>query len=200
MQEEERLKQDKTESAHLASTSKDKAKKRKRNTNKNKASKGPTQKKQNKDENNCFFCKKFGHVKKKCTKYHAWRAKKGMFLTLVCSENNLASVPRNTWWLDFGATSNISVSMQGCLSYRKPISAEIYVCVGDGKSMEVKVVGHFRLLLCIGFYLDLKDTFVVPSFRQNFISIACLDKSRYSCSFGNNQVNLSLNLKVIGTG
>ena len=55
VQEEERLKQDKTESAHLASTSKDKGKKRKRNKDKNEAAKGPAQKKQNKDENNCFF-------------------------------------------------------------------------------------------------------------------------------------------------
>ena len=44
--------------------------------------------------------------------------------------------------------------------------------------MQVEVIGHFRLLLCTGFYLDLKDTFVVPSF---------------------NQVNLSLNSKVIRT-
>ena len=71
VQEEERLKRYKTESAHLDITSKDRGKKRKRNTDKNEAAKGLTQKKQNKDENNCFFCKKSGHVKKKCTKYHA---------------------------------------------------------------------------------------------------------------------------------
>ena len=47
-----------------------------------------------------------------------------MFFTLVCSENNLASVPRNTWWLDSGATSKISASMQGFLSHRKPIDVE----------------------------------------------------------------------------
>ena len=40
MQEEERLKQDKTESAHLASTSKDKGKNRKRNIDKDEAAKG----------------------------------------------------------------------------------------------------------------------------------------------------------------
>ena len=45
VQEEERLKQDKTESAHLESTSKDKGKKRKRNTDKNEAAKGLSQKK-----------------------------------------------------------------------------------------------------------------------------------------------------------
>ncbi|XP_073272306.1 uncharacterized protein [Primulina huaijiensis] len=75
VQEEERLKQDKTESAHLASTSKDKSKKRM-----NEAAKGPYAKKQrqDKDKKGCFFCDKDDHVKKDCPKYHAWRAKKGL--------------------------------------------------------------------------------------------------------------------------
>ena len=55
-------------------------------------------------------------------------------------------------------------------------------------------------ILCTGFYLDLKDTFVVPSFRQNLISISYLDKSGYSCSFGNNEFSLSFNSNIIGTG
>jgi len=84
-------------------------------------------------------------------------------LALVCSEVNLASVPSNTWWLDSGTTTNISVSMRGCLNYRKPIDSERWIYVGDGKSVEVEAIGDFRLLLCTGFYLDLKDTFVVPS-------------------------------------
>ena len=66
--------------------------------------------------------------------------------------------------------------------------------------MEVEVIGNFRLLLSTSFYLVFKNTFVVPSFRQNLILVSYLDKFGYSCSFGNNQVNLSLNLKVIGTG
>ncbi|RVW15892.1 Retrovirus-related Pol polyprotein from transposon TNT 1-94 [Vitis vinifera] len=82
VQEEERLKQDKTESAHLASTSKDKGK-RKNKDNKVAASNGPEQKKQ-KVEVTCFFCNKPGHTKKECTKYAAWHVKKGMFLTLGC--------------------------------------------------------------------------------------------------------------------
>jgi hypothetical protein len=200
VQEEERMKQERTESAHLASTYKDKGKKRKNKDAKNEAINGPPQKKQNTGENNCFFCKMTGHVKKECAKYHAWRAKKGMFLTLVCSEVNLASVPRNTWWLDSGATTNISVSMQGCLSYRKPNDAERCIYVGDGKSVEVEAIGHFRLLLSIGYYLDLMDTFVVPSFRRNLVSVSSLDKFGYHCSFGNNKFNLSINSNVAGTG
>ena len=77
-----------------------------------------------------------------------------MFLTLVCSEVNLALVPRNTWWLDSGATTNISVSMQGCLGNRKPIDFERWIYVGGGKSVEAEAIGHFRLLLCTDFYLD----------------------------------------------
>ena len=45
--------------------------------------------------------------------------------------------------------------------------------------MEVEAIGHFRLLLCNGFYLDLKDTFVVSSFRRNLILVSYLDKSGY---------------------
>ena len=158
------MKKEKFESAHVVGTSKDKGKIKRTEKPKNEAAKGPAQKKQNQGDN-CFFCSKPGHVKKKCTKYHVWRAKKGMFLTLVYSKVNLASVPRNTWWLDSGATTNINVSIKGCLSYQKPIDYERWIYVGDGKSVEVETIRHFRLLLCTGFYLDLKDTFVVPSFR-----------------------------------
>lgn len=94
---------------------------------------------------------------------------KGTFYTLVYSEINLALVLRNTWWLGSGATTNIDVSMQGCKNYQKPNDAKRYIYVGYDKSMEVEVIVKFRLLLCIVFYLDLKDTFVIPSFRLNLI-------------------------------
>jgi len=48
--------------------------------------------------------------------------------------------------------------------------------------------------------LDLKDTFVVPSFRRNLISVSYLEKFGYSCSFGNNKFSLSFNLNIVGTG
>ncbi|KAL3613382.1 hypothetical protein CASFOL_042795 [Castilleja foliolosa] len=160
VQEEERLKQDKSESAHFASTSKDKGKKRKWND----ASNGPQKKHEEPKEKGCLFCGKPGHQKKDCVKYKAWRAKKG------------------------------------CLSYRKPSDGERHIFVGDGKSVEVEAIGHFRLLLRTGFYLDLKDTFVVPSFRRNLVSISLLDKFGYLCSFGNNKFNLSLNSNIVGTG
>ena len=56
------------------------------------------------------------------------------------------------------------------------------------------------LLLKTSVYLDLKETYVVPSFRRNLISISVLDKSGYYCSYGNSKFNLSLNSNVIGIG
>ena len=106
----------------------------------------------------------------------------------------------NTWWVDSGATTHISVSMQGCLICWKPSDGEKYIFVGDDKLVDVEAIWTFRLLLKAGYYLDLKETYVEPSFRQNLVSISVLDKFGYSCSFGNSQFNLSLNLNIIGTG
>ena len=98
VREEERLKQDRKESAHLATAFKDKGRKRK---NVKEAAGTVPQKKQLMKSHyfvgtNCFFCGAEGHKKKQCTNYHAWRAKKGMLLSLVCYEVNLTSVPRHT--------------------------------------------------------------------------------------------------------
>ncbi|XP_047333925.1 uncharacterized protein LOC124937666 [Impatiens glandulifera] len=80
VQGEERLKQDRTESAHLALGSNFRDKKNKRK-NPKEAAGGPVQKKQQTKENeefSCFFCRQSTHLKRDCTKYHAWRAKKGL--------------------------------------------------------------------------------------------------------------------------
>ena len=193
------MKQEKIESAHLIGTSKDKGKKRK---NDKEAAEVPYQKKQHKEKkvDGCFFYGDMGHKKKQCTNYHVWRAKKGTLLNLVCSEVNLTSIPKHTWWIDSGATTHISVSMHGCLSCRKPNDGERYIFVGDGKKVEVEAIGTFRLLLKSGTYLDLNETFVVPSFRRNLVSISVLNKFGYTCSSGNNKFSLFHNSNLVGTG
>ena len=183
----------------MTSTSKDKGKKRKKDEE---ATEVPYQKKQQKEKkvDGCFFCGAAGHKKKQCTNYHGWRAKKDTLLNLVCFEVNLTLVPKHTWWMDSGATTHISVSMQGFLSCRKPNDGERYIFVGNDKKVEVKAIGIFRLLLKSGTYLDLNETFVVPSFRRNLVSIYVLDKFGYSCSFGNNKFGLFQNSNLVGTG
>lgn len=123
-----------------------------------------------------------------------------MFLALVYSETNLVEVPRNTWWLDSGATTNISVSLQGCLSYQTPADAERRIHVADENPVHVEAIAHFRLFFVSGYFLDLKDTFVVPSFRRNLVSGPWLNISGYSCLTEKGTTTLSLNSVFIGTG
>ena len=80
--------------------------------------------------------------------------------------------------------------MQGCLNCRKPNDGERYIYAGDGKKVEVKVIGKFKLLLETIFYLNLDETFVVLFFKQSLISIFTLDKYGYSYSFGNEKFSL----------
>ena len=76
---------------------------------------------------------------------------------------------------------------------------ERYIYVGNDNKTTVKAIGLFRLQLDSGYTLDLEETFVVPSFRRNLISVLCLDKCGYYCSFRNGMVSLYLNSSVIGT-
>ena len=104
-------------------------------------SKQKVQKKQDK-KITYFICKKVGHMKKTCTKYAAWNEKKCTLLNFVCSEINLVVVPTNTWWIDMGATTHISVTMQGCLRSRMPTDGERYIYVGNDNKATVKAIGH----------------------------------------------------------
>jgi hypothetical protein len=174
VQEEERLKTDKSESANIVFTSKGKEK-QKRKVNSDAATissqKKPTKDKKsviktepNKENKWYFFCGSEGHTKKNCINYHTRYAKKGNF-SLICEKVNSVSVSIDTWWIDSDATTHISVSMQGYQNYHKPRDDERYIYVGDDNKAEIKIIGHFRLLLKTGLYLNLFDTFVVPSFR-----------------------------------
>ena len=48
--------------------------------------------------------------------------------------------------------------------------------------------------------MDLNETFFVPSFRRNLVSISVLDKFGYSCYFENNKFSLFQNSNLVGTG
>ena len=211
VQEEERLRVEQPETANVASSSKKKGNKKRKIADKVKdivqksdkdASKDPKGK-QPVDPDACFFCHKKGHMKKECTLYKAWllkNNKKGTYSSNVCSEVNSVTVPIDTWWIDSGATTHVSVSMQGCLSHRRPSDVEEYIYSGDGSKAKVVAIGHFKILLRTGFYLDLYETFVVPSFRRNLISVYGLDKNGFSCKFENRIFSLFQASKLVGTG
>ena len=66
--------------------------------------------------------------------------------------------------------------------------------------MEVEAIGTFRLLLRTGFYLDLIETYVVPSLRRNLVFVPILDTSGYCCSFGNGKIIFYQNSNLVGSG
>jgi hypothetical protein len=90
--------------------------------------------------------------------------------------------------------------MQGYRNYRKPRDGERYIYVGDDNKEEVEAIWHFRLLIKTGLYLNLYDTFVVPSFRRNLISISALDKLGFSCSFGDEKFGLYRHSNMVASG
>ena len=80
--------------------------------------------------------------------------------------------------------------MQSCLRSRTPSDAKRFIYVGNGNKVPVEAIGVFRLKLESGCFLDLEETYYVPSFRWNLIFVSRLDKSSYLCSFENGKVKL----------
>jgi hypothetical protein len=148
----------------------------------------------------CFFCKKNGHFKKDCPKYKKWLEKKGIFLSLVCYESNLVNVLHNTWWIDSGATVHICQTMQGLLNKRVPTESERHIIMGNKMRSRIEAVGPFKLVLKTGHILYLYNTFYVPSFSRNLLSISRLIFHGYHIFFGPSFVKFYLNNTVIGNG
>ena len=71
--------------------------------------------------------------------------------------------------------------------------------MGNGKKVKIEAIENCRLLLKARCYLDLNETFVVPSFRQNLISVFALDKYVYSFLFRNEKFSVFYDSKLVGS-
>ena len=83
---------------------------------------------------------------------------------------------------------------------REPNLRESKLRVENDLEVCIDKVGDVSLVLAYEFELVLKDTFYVPSFRRNWISISCLDKLGFSFTFGDRKINPMLNFQIIGYG
>jgi len=72
--------------------------------------------------------------------------------------------------------------------------------MGNRVKVPMEAVGTYRLILDIGFYLDLMDTFYVPSISRNLVSLSKLDVVGYYFKFGNGCFNLYKTTCLIGFG
>ena len=99
-------------------------------------------------------------MKKECIERKTWFEKRGINLSFVCYESNLAEVPSNTGWIDSGATTHVTNLMQGFLTTRKPKKSEKFLYMGNHLKVGVIVVGTYHLLLETGHRMDLFKHFV----------------------------------------
>ena len=70
--------------------------------------------------------------------------------------------------------------------------------MGNNEKADVMFVGDVILVLDSGFKLMLKDTFYVPSFRWNLVSVSCLDSYDYSFEIKSNVISIFLNSNKVG--
>ena len=207
--EEEKLKKEKGNLAlYVSSSHKRKNKKSRNRTHKGthdttgqSDNMGPKKTSFKRDGDRCFFCKKKGHIKKDCAKFKAWLSKPeptgNGSLALVC-ESNLSEAPSSSWWLNSGATNHVAFTIHGFINRRKPNQDESKLTMGNNEKADVMFVGDVILILDSGFRLMLKDTFYVPSFRRNLVSVSCLDMYDYSFEIKNNVISLFLNSNKVG--
>ncbi|CBI31012.3 unnamed protein product, partial [Vitis vinifera] len=153
-----------------------------------------------KKDEKCFFCKKKGHVKKKCLKFQNWLEKKGNPTSFICYESNMVNVNTNTWWIDSGSTIHISNSLQGMQNLRKPVTSEQFILSGNKMGSHVEAIGTCYLTLNSGFVLELQKTFYVPSFSRNLISVSRLVPFGYSFHFSETSFSLIYKSDCVGNG
>ena len=72
--------------------------------------------------------------------------------------------------------------------------------MGNKIGVKVEAVGTYRLILSSGNLLDLPNTFYVPSFSRNLLSLSRLDLEGYVFYFKNNSFTFSKTGRFIGSG
>ncbi|CAL9021612.1 unnamed protein product, partial [Prunus brigantina] len=122
----------------------------------------------------CYFCRKFGHMKRNCTRYQRWLEKQ-----------------KNK-----GKIENVF----GFITKRPPNKDEVKVFVGNGVKVQVEFIGAVRIQLDSGFVLDLVDVVYVPSMTRNLISVARLVKSKLTLSFDEFGISIFNNKELVGNG
>ena len=75
--------------------------------------------------------------------------------------------------------------IKGCLHCEKPRSEGKYAFTSNDTSARLEGIRTFRLLLNTGHFVDLMDTFIVPTFRRNVVSVTTLDRFGYTSTFKN---------------
>nr|GEY43038.1 retrotransposon protein, putative, Ty1-copia subclass [Tanacetum cinerariifolium] len=118
--QEERLKVEKPDVVHVATTNSNKRKgswkgkgSSEDNSTPNKVQKTDASTSSFQGGPKCKFCHKKGHIQKDCPKFKEWSAKKGVFESFMINESFNINVPINSWWIDSESMVHIANLLQG---------------------------------------------------------------------------------------
>jgi hypothetical protein len=110
--------------------------------------------------------------------------KKGTDKISFVDESFYADFSSTSWWIDSGATSHVSNSMQGLSMIQTTTRGARRLKVANGVEVDVEAIGSLTLELHIGFSLQLNNILYVPTLSRNLISVSYLDDDMYECLFG----------------
>ncbi|KAL4317940.1 hypothetical protein GQ457_18G004620 [Hibiscus cannabinus] len=135
----------------------------------------------------CFYCKKFGHVKADCWKRPRQEQasyveqEDGEIKLFMAYQENAAS-HSNIWFLDSGCSNH----MTGVKSMFNEIDETFKqkVTLGDNKQIQVEGKGNVAVKSSSGNVKLLYDVYYIHSLSQNLSSVGQLMATGYSIMFG----------------
>jgi hypothetical protein len=146
----------------------------------------------------CLHCKDWGHIRRECTDFKAWLAKKGTNNIISFIDKSFFTYySLNIWWIDSSATVHVMNSSQGFLGTRTT-RGERNLKVANGREARVEAVGSLPLVLHGGFTLHLNNVLYVPLLQRNLIYVSLLEDDGYEYLFENNKCTIIFNDKVVG--
>ncbi|KAL4272302.1 hypothetical protein GQ457_13G009650 [Hibiscus cannabinus] len=134
----------------------------------------------------CFYCKKFGHVKADCWKrprqeQASYVEQEDDEIKLFMAYQENAASHSNIWFLDSGCSNH----MTGVKSMFNEIDETFKqkVTLGDSKQIQVEGKGNVAVKSSSGNVKLLYDVYYIPSLSQNLLSVGQLMATGYSIMF-----------------
>lgn len=162
---------------------------------------------------NCFFCKKAGHLKKDCTKYHEWKEKQGKTKACKVSEDQcfmiqthglsrtvqeVCTLARNgeksrKWFLVSGATSYMACVKDFFVSL--DLNRKGHVSLADEKVLvEIQGIGTCTIKNFLNNgetkEIVIKNVLYMPRLSSNLISMKKLARDGYKLVLESEECNI----------
>ncbi|RDX71089.1 hypothetical protein CR513_49602, partial [Mucuna pruriens] len=114
--------------------------------------------------------RKSDHFKKDDSKRKKWIEKKGIYYISINFESSLIEVPKNTWWLDFEATTRFLLI--------QTIRTEKFLYIGNIMKARIEEIETYKLILDARCHIDLERCLYIGD------NVFSLFKDMYYYGFG----------------